>query len=281
MCGGWGVPEDDEQSSDKVDCSGKADSNEVNKSRRAFTSASVATPVLASLLSRPAWSSVCSISGLASGNISNAAGTPGVCTSGDLGVGCTPGFWKNKTAAWARTDYSPGICEAFNGGSGNCSQLNSATSTTFISVFGFNPPLGDGDSTLMSVLMLAVQGGGDTLVANHAHQAHWVAAVLNASADPISYGQTAAEVIAAVKSVNSIGPEVSFTEDELHTLLEAMNERGCQFNAHGGCDDNFTEDYLEGRCIPVCGNNQTFDVNSKACIDNANWDANIHTPFDA
>lgn len=279
MCGGWGVPEDDEQSSDKVDCSGKTDSNEVNQSRRAFTSASVATPVVASLLSRPAWSSVCSISGLASGNISNAAGTPGICTSGDLGVGCTPGFWKNNTEAWTRTDYSPGHCESFNGG-GQCKQWNADTSAKFSSVFGFTVPNGDADSTLMSVLLLAVKGGGG-LNPNHAHQAHWVAAVLNASADPISYGQTAAEVIAAVRSVNGLGPDVSFTEDELHTLLSTMNARGCQFNAHGECGDNFTGDYLDGRCIPVCGNNQTFDVNSEVCIDDAKWDASIHTSFDA
>ena len=278
MCGGWGVPEEDELSPDEGGCGKKKVLGpDFDKSRRAFTSASIATPVVASLLSRPVWGGPCSISGLASGNLSGRTEQQGECTSG-----CTPGFWKNNTEAWSRTPWSPGNCSVTNNG-GHCTQWNATVgigADSFESVFGFTAPDFNFGVSLMEILLLSVKG--NHVDPNHAHQAHWVAAVLNAAADPISYGTTWEKVVEAVRCVHfGLGDCLLYADispDQLHTFLSDNNERGCQFNAKGDCAEGFTSTE-DGRCIPACGSDQTYDINTKTCIDNNSWDKNTHSNF--
>lgn len=66
----------------------------VDKTRRRFTAAGLATPVLLSLANKPAWatSSTCTISGQLSGNISP-GGTPSQTCNQTKPYGCKPGTW--------------------------------------------------------------------------------------------------------------------------------------------------------------------------------------------
>ncbi|MBQ0720361.1 MAG: hypothetical protein KBT88_02455 [Gammaproteobacteria bacterium] len=273
MCGGWGVPEDDESSTGEGGCGKKKDVGEkvlgpsFDKGRRGFTTAAMASPVLMSLLSKPAWSGVaCSISGLTSGNVSSPGGLPAPC-SGD-GMGCTPGYWKNNPEAWfINTSYSPGTCKTYKGGSSNCSEWNPGTGDKFSVVFGCSPLIGDGDTTLMDILQLGVKDNGNVVAdVNHAMQAHWVAALLNASVAPLAYGSNAQQIIDVVCAVAYGQPinNVVITIEELHATLELMNERGCLLNAHGFCEKNHVNN-LEGQCIPSCVGNTQWDVNNRDC----------------
>ncbi len=275
MCGGWGVPEDDELSSG--DCGKKkatATATGIDKSRRGFTTAAMASPVLLSLLSKPAWSGVaCSISGLTSGNVSEPAGAPGPCT-GD-GIGCTPGFWKNNPEAWVvNTNYSPGSCASWNNG-GNCTEWSTEGGTSFYEAFGcYAPGRTEYDDvntpTMMDLLILAEKDGATV---NHAWQAHWIAALLNASASP-SYGSSPSDIIAAACAVAQGGTwdinGQSIDAAQLHEVLVYMNERGCPMNAHGFCSGEYVNN-AGGICIPSCPGNYQFDVNSKACIPKKDW----------
>ena len=273
MCGGWGVPEDDELSPDDSGCGKKKAVSEkvvgpsFDKGRRGFTTAAMASPILMSLLSKPAWSQVaCSISGLTSGNVSSPGGVPGPC-SGD-GMGCTPGYWKNNPEAWfINTPYSPGTCATYQGQS--CKEWEPNTGDKFATVFGCSPLLGDADTTLMDILQLAVKDNGNVVSnVNHAMQAHWVAALLNASAAPLAYSSDAQQIIDVVCAAAYGTPVngVIISVEELHATLELMNERGCLLNAHGFCEKDHVNN-LEGQCIPSCSGNWRFDVNRDKCID--------------
>lgn len=271
MCGGWGVPEDDELSPDEGDC-GKKKATEagVDKSKRGFTTAAMASPVLMSLLSKPAWSqAACSISGLTSGNVSSPGGEPGPCD----GMGCTPGYWKNNPEAWfINTPYSPGTCAAYQGQS--CKEWTSGTGDIFLTVFGCAPLIGEAaTTTLMDILQLAVKDSGNVVSdVNHAMQAHWVAALLNASAAPLAYGSDAQQIIDVVCAAAYGTPVngVIISVEQLHATLELMNERGCLMNAHGFCEENQVNNQ-EGQCIPACPGNTRFDVNQGTCIENSSW----------
>jgi len=280
MCGGWGVPEDDELSPDESDCGKpkvvgkKVAGPSFDKSRRGFTTAAMASPVFLSLLSKPAWSGVaCSISGLTSGNVSSPGGAPGPCEGpGGGGMGCTPGFWKNNPGAWfISTPYSPGTCKTYQGGSSNCNEWNTGTGDVFSTVFGCAPLITDPTlppPTLMDVLQMGVKDNGNVVSdINHAMQAHWVAALLNASASPLSYGSNAQQVIDVVCAA-AYGMPINGTTiavSDLHDTLVLMNERGCLLNAHGFCEKNHVNN-LEGLCIPSCAGNTQWDVNTKDCI---------------
>ncbi len=279
MCGGWGVPEDDNLSPEEGGCGKKKAIGEkvvgpsFDKGRRGFTTAAMASPVLMSLLSKPAWSQVaCSISGLTSGNVSSPGGVPGPC-SGD-GMGCTPGFWKNNPAAWVvNTNFSPGSCASWNNG-GKCQEWSTAGGTSFYAAFGCVAPDGDPDlldtPTMMDLLILAEKDGATI---NHAWQAHWVAALLNASASP-AYGSSPGDIITAVCAVAGGGTwEIngqSIDAAQLHATLSLMNERDCAMNAHGFCSGEFVNN-TDGTCIPSCAGNQKFDVNSGTCIQKSDW----------
>lgn len=112
------------------------------------------------------------------------------------GEGCTPGYWKQTQHfdSWAATGYAPG--------------------DSFDAVMGVDSSFG----TLLDAL--EAKGGGESALARHA-----VAALLNASNPDVSYGFTAAGVIALVQDAYASGDFESAKD-----LLEAQNELGCPLN---------------------------------------------------
>lgn len=230
---------------------------EVDGKRRAFTAASLGSPVLISMLSRPAFGqTACSISGLMSGNVSSPGGVPAPCAAG--GFGCTPGFWKNNPLRWKETVFRAGSC--VKSANGVCLEYNLAGGTTLASVLGFTPPLVQPDATMMEVLMLTVKGSDGGV--NHAGLAHWVAALLNASAFPLEYGSSVADVVGAIKAAYIDG---MIGLADLHATLQTMNERGCPLDAGAAaCPSQGNIDYVcneQDDCIPICGIGERFDEN--------------------
>jgi hypothetical protein len=88
----------------------------------------------------------------------------------DDGEGCTPGYWRNHSSAWAPTSYS--VVDDFD--------------TTF------GVDLFDIDITLEQAVNM--QGGGVERLARHG-----TAALLNASHPDVDYSLTVAQVIIFVK----------------------------------------------------------------------------------
>jgi hypothetical protein len=107
--------------------------------------------------------------------------------------GCTPGFWKNKPAAW--TTYAPG--DDFD--------------TTF-GVNFFNP-----DITLGTAVNLG--GGGVSALARHA-----VAAILNVANPDVDYSLTLAQVLDIVQGD---GDYAGLSVEARKNLLVTANELGC------------------------------------------------------
>lgn len=72
----------------------------IDQSRRKLTGAALGVSAVFTLASRPVWANQCSVSGMASGNLSRPGGTP--CG------GCTPGYWGRcqHFGAWAAAGYS-------------------------------------------------------------------------------------------------------------------------------------------------------------------------------
>ncbi|MCW8884419.1 MAG: hypothetical protein OQK12_04070 [Motiliproteus sp.] len=74
----------------------KGESSSVQESKRQLLGAILATPIIASIPSRSAWGSNCSISGMLSGNLSRQPDTY-ECRSAN---GKSPGFWKTHPGCW-------------------------------------------------------------------------------------------------------------------------------------------------------------------------------------
>lgn len=236
------------------EASNEADSS-TNVSRRKLAKAALASPILASLATRPVWGTTCSISGMQSGNTS--PGTPTECE----GSGCTPGYWKGAPEAWViNTPYSPGKCTAFNSGNGLCKEWNGGFGTKFSDAFGCGP-----DDTMMDILQKTNQTTATKSGSYNTQLNHFIAALLNASAAPSTYGATAGQVITVVcETINGTG---SFTMESLKDLLARMNEAGgadhCIYNNAGFCDNNEVSNGTE--CIPSCGKDQGFDLCDNTC----------------
>ncbi|HEV2843516.1 MAG TPA: hypothetical protein VG477_01610, partial [Thermoanaerobaculia bacterium] len=92
--------------------------------------------------------------------------------------GCTPGYWKNHTGAWAGTGFSPG-----------------QTAGSVFSLGGF-PSLGS------QTLLQTLQGGGGSGTAGAARilLRAAVAALLNAAHSGVDYPRTTTEIIADVNA---------------------------------------------------------------------------------
>ena len=112
------------------------------------------------------------------------------------GTGCTPGFWKNSTGAWAGSGYSP--------------------SDNFDAVFGITHY---GSLTLLEASGL--NGGGFNALARHA-----AAALLNSGTAAIKYEFSTAQVIELVQeAVANNDPE------PIKDTLVGANESGCLLRA--------------------------------------------------
>jgi hypothetical protein len=115
--------------------------------------------------------------------------------------GCTPGFWKNNTGAWAATGYSP--------------------AQTYGSVFG-GAPAPYASMTLLDAL--SADGGSTGALVRHS-----TAALLNL-AHPDVANPPGWDVGALITAVNTAFASPDMIES-LKNTLEALNEAGCPLNA--------------------------------------------------
>lgn len=118
--------------------------------------------------------------------------------------GCTPGYWKNHSASWPPTGYSP------------MQKMDSV----FSAAYRF-PSLRN--STLLQALAFGegpgLQGGAEILFRAA------VASLLNGSHPDVAFPRTAASVIADVN--NALASQSRDTMLILAAALDADNNRGC------------------------------------------------------
>lgn len=230
----------------------KAPAEPLNHARRRLSKVALATPVIASLAARPALA--CSVSGFMSGNTS-----PGREDPRCEGYGCTPGFWKNNPEAWRV--YSPGNCSQWNGG-GKCQAWTSASGTRLSDILTCGNPFirVNPSEYLLDIMLKAIGGNGNNISTEYADVCHYIAAILNAAASEVSYGSSVAEIQAGLCKAATDGKVNYYTT----VLLAGLNERGCVFNAHGDCEQNFVA-HSSGGCIPACPAGQTYNELTLRC----------------
>lgn len=119
-------------------------------------------------------------------------------------AGCTPGFWKNHTSAWAGTGFSP----------------SQETSSVF-SIPGGLSSLGS------KTLLQSLDGGGGSGVLGAAKilLRAGVAALLNAAHSGVNYPLTTSEVISSVNSALASNNRTTILT--LATTLDSNNNLGC------------------------------------------------------
>jgi len=168
----------------------------VNPGRRKLAGAALGAGAVFTLASRPVWANQCTISGMASGNLS----APRVACDG-----CTPGYWKQSQHFFAWIGFRPVDVNPMQ------------KADTFNAVFGVTDyKKSDGSAyTLLEVMQL--QGNDDPIFPKLG--AHAVAALLNA-ASSINYGYTSGEIITLFSNHKS-------TPEALKDALDDLNNRGC------------------------------------------------------
>lgn len=218
----------------------------VDQSRRRLTGAALGVSAVFTLASRPVWASQCSISGMASGNLSNPQET---CE------GCTPGYWKvcqhlDSWSGFQTTDTFNSVfgvtqyvdCKGtpytlldvmyLNGGSYACG-LESTGTVSFLGmtdkdkdkdkVDGVNQDAHPGGAPADCTNGDAFGNlGGDPVFPNLGF--HAVAALLNAAHSSVNYGYTPSEILDLFKNNYLTNPEA------LKNSLAMLNERGCPLN---------------------------------------------------
>lgn len=229
----------------------------VNKGRRRLSKAALVTPVIASLAARPAMA--CSVSGFISGNTS--PGHEYQCQ----GYGCTPGYWKEHPDLWATLThgYASGgksvtldPCHEQN--KNKCTFWSSDTGTRLSAKIGINTYLGV-DNTKYMLDLLDEYPGQPVF--------HFIGALLNAAASPAAYGSTVDEVIAGLVKAAGAGKVHEYGQ-----LLDALNNRGCMFDAHGRCESGFEPGIILvfnqelSTCIPKCRSGTKWDPVTMRCI---------------
>jgi len=205
----------------------------IDQSRRKLTGAALGVSAIFTLASRPVWANQCTISGMASGNLS----APKVTCEG-----CTPGYWKVcqhfgswDLAGFKTTDTFNSVfsvtqyvdCKGtpytlldvmyLNGGSYVCGLVSKGKSK--VKDDGNNKdanpggaPAGCSNGDAFGDL------GGDPISPNLGF--HAVAALLSAAHPGVNYGYTSGEIIDLFQN-NLHRPE------ELKTTLDMLNNRGC------------------------------------------------------
>ncbi len=215
---------------------------EINPSRRKLTGTVLGVSAVFTLASRPVWANQCSISGMASGNLS----APKVTCEG-----CTPGYWKvcQHLDSWGPTGFKPTDtfnsvfdvsnyvdCKGtpytlldvmyLNGGSYVCSldakSPGSKSKEKKENDHGNNkdanpggPPADCSQGNAFGDL------GGDPISENLGF--HAVAALLSAAHPGVNYGYTSGEIILLFK--NNLHRAAA-----LKDTLAMLNERGCPLN---------------------------------------------------
>ena len=195
----------------------------IDRSRRKLTGAALGASAVFTLSSRPVWASQCTISGMASGNLS--APHQETCE------GCTPGYWKvcQHLSNWVL--YSP--TDTFNSVFGVTNYVDcKGTPYTLLDVMylkggsyscGLNgnqdanpagPPPGCNAGAAFGNL------GGDPNSENLGF--HAVAALLNAAHPNINYGYTPLEIITLFQNSVFNGQGAALKDS-----LDMLNNRGC------------------------------------------------------
>ena len=160
----------------------------IDQSRRKLTGAALGVSAIFTLASRPVWANQCTVSGMASGNLS----TPG----GVVCAGCTPGYWLNHPMNWP-APYSAGTCLECNGGN-KCKEWDDDGT-----VFPFPSTTYDGKSMMQ---VLAMNGNQDPFQLG----AHAIAALLNSAAvypADYSYGYLPGDILALWDKYAATNPE--------------------------------------------------------------------------
>ncbi len=174
----------------------------IDQSRRKLTGAALGVSAIFTLASRPVWANQCTVSGMASGNLS----TPG----GVVCAGCTPGYWLNHPLNWP-APYSAGTCLECNGGNKCNAWKDDGT------VFPF-PSTHYAGKTMMQVL--AMNGNQDPFQLG----AHAMAALLNSAAvypADYSYGYLPGDILNLWNKYAASNPE------GLKNIYASLNERSC------------------------------------------------------
>lgn len=211
---------------DSQDTPPEASQNDaIDQSRRKLTGAALGVSAIFTLASRPVWANQCTISGMASGNLS----APQVTCEG-----CTPGFWMQcqHLDAWGATTFRPD--DLFN---------------TVFEVDQYISPQTNQPYTLLQVLGLNGNGnctpdaeqpncnidpngnaighvGCDPISPNLGF--HAVAALLSAAHPSVNYGYTSGEIIDLFK--NNYMSNGAALKDSLALL----NERSCPLGNGNG-----------------------------------------------
>lgn len=190
----------------------------IDQSRRKLTGAALGVSAIFTLASRPVWANQCTISGMASGNLS----APQVTCEG-----CTPGFWKQcqHLDAWVATTFRPD--DLFNRVFGVDQYISPQTNLpyTLLQVLGLN---GNGNCTPDAEQPNCKTDpngnaightGCDPISPNLGF--HAVAALLSAAHPSVNYGYTSGEIIDLFK--NNYMSNGAALKDSLAML----NERDC------------------------------------------------------
>lgn len=208
---------------EKKDGPSEAQQNDaINPGRRKLTGAALGAGAVFTLASRPVWANQCSISGMASGNLS----APQVTCEG-----CTPGFWMQcqHLDSWGPTGFKTD--DLFNTVFGVMQYINPNNNKpyTLLEVMGLqggsdlgvrkNPPTCKGPG----------QGNGNA-IGNIGHDPvspnlgfHAVAALLNAAHPHVNFGYTTGELIDLFRNNMHNGAA-------LKDSLAMLNERVCPLN---------------------------------------------------
>jgi hypothetical protein len=224
----------------------------IDHSRRKLTGAALGVSAVFTLASRPVWANQCSISGMASGNLSKPQET---CE------GCTPGYWKvcQHLGSWSGfqttdtfnsvfgvtqyvdckgTPYTLLDAMYLTGGSYACG-LESTGTVSFLGSGqdqgqekekeekvqgnGSNQDAHPGGAPANCTNGNAFGNlGGDPISPNLGF--HAVAALLNAAHSSVNYGYTPGEILDLFKNSYLTNPEA------LKNSLAMLNERGCPLN---------------------------------------------------
>ena len=92
----------------------------------------------------------------------------------------------------------------------------------------------------MEILLKMISGNGNT----NSLLAHYIAAILNATSSPMSYGSTVNDIQTGLCKAIADGKMVEFKD-----ILDDLNNRGCFLNAKGECADGYV--FHEAACIPA------------------------------
>ncbi len=192
----------------------------INPGRRKLAGAALGAGAVFTLASRPVWANQCTISGMASGNLS----APKVTCDG-----CTPGYWMQcqHLDSWAATGFSPD--DIFNTVFGVTQYINPQNNKPFtllqvMGLRGGGEGYGDSDGGNCQAKPngnAIGKIGPDPISPNLGF--HAVAALLNAAHPNVNYGYTSGEIINLFRDNMHNGAA-------LKDSLVMLNERGCPLN---------------------------------------------------